>query len=572
MIHYSIRPTEAIQQYVPITVTIPTNNQQEISFSLPFWRPGRYEVGNFAKLIRGVQAKGLNGQELSITRIDLHTWKVGTAGLESITLNYQFHANQFDSGNSYLAEDLFYMNPINALIYVHNKIEVPHVVELALPKHYEIATSLQRNSNGVFLATDYHELADSPILASCNLQLHEFEQDGLVVKLALYGPAKPDWNKIEQDFRPFIQEQRAQFSDIPVSEYWFLILTANMRKYHGVEHLKSTVLTLGPGYLLMDKRYDDLIELASHEFYHLWNIKSIRPAELMPYNYNKITPFTTGFVAEGVTVYYGDITLARSGAYSWNKYYKILEQSFQRHGDNNAKEYNSLANSSLELWLDGYSREVTDRKLSIYTDGCLLALLADLHTLKHTDGDFGLHDVMNVLYMEYAKKGIGYTEQEYFDTITKVSGKDASYIQGLLHSAVDYLPQIEALMLEFGLVVKSVPSEIIHESRWGVKLNPDENVVVGVYINSIAEKAGIRVGDHIMTINGFEYKQNLEEWSNFFDADAVTFRVERLGQIIPIELQAGVESYYHSYRIIEISNPSTSQIARLSYWKKSANE
>ncbi len=572
MIHYSIKPLKAVQQYIPITITVPVENNSELTFSLPFWRPGRYEVGNFAKLIRGVQAKGLNGQELSITRVDLHTWKVETAGLDSITLNYQFHANQFDSGNSYLAEDLFYMNPINALMYVHNKMEVPHVIELALPNDYEIATSLQRNDHGVWLAADYHELADSPVMASNNLQLHKFEQDGLVVKLALYGPAKPDWDKIEQDFRPFIREQRAQFSDIPVSEYWFLILTANFRKYHGVEHLKSTVLTLGPGYLLMDKRYDDLIELASHEFYHLWNIKSIRPAELMPYNYNEITPFTTGFVAEGVTVYYGDITLARSGAYDWNKYYKILEQSFQRHGDNNAKEYNSLANSSLELWLDGYSREVPDRKLSIYTDGCLLALLADLHTLKHTDGDFGLHDVMNVLYMEYAKKGIGYTEQEYFDTITKVSGKDASYIQGLLHSAVDYLPQIEALMLEFGLAVKSVPSETIHESRWGVKLNPGENVVVGVYLGSIAEKAGIRVGDHIMTINGFEYKQNLEDWSNFFDADAVTLRVERLGQIIPVELQAGDEAYYHSYRIKEISNPSMSQIARLNYWKKSANE
>ena len=572
MIHYHIRPKEAIQQYIPITLTITDIQAEKLVFTLPCWRPGRYEVSNFSRFVRGVEARNTEGELLESKKQGLHQWIVKTNGASTIKFSYAFYANLFDSGNSFLAEDLFYMNPINALFYLEGSMQEVHQVKLDLPTDYEVATSLVQLAPDLWQANDYHELADSPILASNNLQNHVFEVDGLTIRIALYGPAKPEWHSIQADFIPFIKEQRAQFSSTPISEYWFLILTASFRKYHGVEHLKSTVLTLGPGYNLMDKRYDDLVELASHEFYHLWNIKSIRPVELMPYSYDKAIPFTTGFVAEGVTVYYGDITLARSGAYSWEKYLPILAQSIQRHRDNHGRLYNTLANSSFELWLDGYSREVPDRKLSIYTDGCLLALMADLHIMKCSNGAKGLHDVMNHLYEVYALNNKGYSEQDYFDAITELAGESAAFIQELLHQPVDYFDVLEPMLNEFGLMISSKPSEVIHESRWGVKLNPGENVVVGLYPGSIAEQAGIRVGDHIMSINGYQYQQNLEDWSNFFDADEVTVRFERLGQIIPVELQARNESYYHTYKIEEIETQTADQQKLLSYWKRSSQD
>jgi predicted metalloprotease with PDZ domain len=171
---------------------------------------------------------------------------------------------------------------------------------------------------------------------------------------------------------------------------------------------------LGPGNEFVNKDwYDEFLGISSHELFHTWNIKSIRPVEMMPYDYSKENYSRLGFVAEGVTTYYGDFLLYRSGVFSDADYFKTFNEQLQKHFDNFGRFNLSVADSSFDTWLDGYNPGVPNRKVSIYTEGCLIAFMTDICIRKQTSNAHSLDDVMRALFTEFGKKKIGYSENDY---------------------------------------------------------------------------------------------------------------------------------------------------------------
>ena len=164
-----------------------------------------------------------------------------------------------------------------------------------------------------------------------------------------------------KDSSKFTQSQINHFGDFPVDEYHFLFQITPYLSYHGVEHTKNTVLLLGPSDDLMTERYDDLLGVCSHELYHTWNIKSIRPIEMLPYDYSKENYFRTGYVAEGVTTYMGDLFLINSKVFSWDDFIKTQNQNLYRHLMNYGRFNLSVADSGFDSWLDGYKMGTPDR-------------------------------------------------------------------------------------------------------------------------------------------------------------------------------------------------------------------
>ena len=188
----------------------------------------------------------------------------------------------------------------------------------------------------------------------------------------------------------------------------FIFQITPYKSYHGVEHTKNTVLLLGPAEDIMDERYEDLLGVCSHELYHTWNIKAIRPKEMLPYNYTKENYFRTGFVAEGVTTYMGDLMLYNSSVFNWDEFIKTQNQNLERHLMNYGRFNLSVADSGFDNWLDGYKIGAPDRKVSIYPDGALCMLMIDLEIIHNTNGKSSLHTVMKDLYNNFRikRKGI----------------------------------------------------------------------------------------------------------------------------------------------------------------------
>jgi predicted metalloprotease with PDZ domain len=206
--------------------------------------------------------------------------------------------------------------------------------------------------------------------------------------------------------------------EFPEKDYHFLNLILPTAFYHGVEHRNSTMIVLGPE---GEGLYTDLLGVSSHELFHAWNIIRIRPKELLPYDFTKENYFTTCFVAEGCTTYYGDLFLRRVRVFDDQAYVKELQVYMKRHFENSSKATQSLTESSWDLWLDGYEKGIPQRKVSVYHKGAIVALILDLYLRKKFSHARSLDDVMRELWHRFGKPFVGYTYDDYKNVVEEVA-------------------------------------------------------------------------------------------------------------------------------------------------------
>jgi predicted metalloprotease with PDZ domain len=430
--HYHISVTDPASHFLNITYTIPGVTTDLIEIQLPAWRPGRYEIQNFAKNIQFIEAISISGDKLPLRKISKDRWEVHTKGEKDVQIRYAYYAAIQNAGSSYVDEELWYLNFINFCMYTEGRITDCCTVQLELPGDFEIACGLEpfwdveNNIPTVhanrLAAKDFYELVDSPLLASASLQKSDYEVQGVHFHIWMHGNLKPNWNRIQQDFRRFSREQIATMGEFPEEHYHFLNLILPHAFYHGVEHHNSTMIVLGPD----DEGeglYTDLLGVSSHELFHAWNIIRIRPTELLPYDFTKENYFETCFVAEGCTTYYGDLFLKRAGVFDDEAYFKELQVYMKRHFENNAQASQSLAQSSFDLWLDGYDKGIPHRKVSVYHKGALVALILDLFLRKKSNHVTSLDTVMQLLWERFGKPFIGYTIRDYQDIVEEVAGE-----------------------------------------------------------------------------------------------------------------------------------------------------
>ena len=245
-----------------------------------------------------------------------------------------------------------------------------------------------------------------------------------------------------------------------MKEYHYLNQILPYQAYHGVEHKKSTVVSLGPSYQVFGSLYKELLGVSSHELYHTWNVKTIRPAEMLPYDFTKENYSPLGYLCEGVTTYMGDLFLFKSGVFTLDQYFNEFNTQLQRHFDNHGRLHYSVAESSFDTWLDGYQPGAPGRKVSIYTEGCLIAFITDVKLLQATKNKYGLDEVMKRLFFRFGLENKGVSEMDYKATIEEV-GKvsfDAIF-EDQIHGTKPYESLLTACLDYIGLELHHKPDE-----------------------------------------------------------------------------------------------------------------
>ncbi len=565
-------------QYIDIEFEIDNIAAPEIEVLLPSWRPGRYELGNFAKNIQNFNAYNNKGEYLKFKKISKDKWLIATGGSSTVTIKYNYYAAELNAGSTWLVASQLYVNPINCLLYIEQKTDLPCRIEITVPKDYELAGALKimnidiTSKHKVFkaIAENYDMLVDTPFICSPSLQHNMFILDGVEFNIWFQGECKPDWPKIIGDFFIFINEQFLVFKTFPADKYHFLIQVLPYPFYHGVEHAESTVIAIGPSYNLMRKElYDELLGVSSHELFHTWNVKKIRPKEMLPYRYNTENYATTGYIYEGITTYYGDLMLYRSGIFNDEDYFKTLTQQIQKHLDNAGRFHYSVSQSSFDTWLDGYVPGVPNRKVSIYTEGCLLAFIADVQIRNQTENQKSLDDVMLTLYRDFGEKRIGYTAQDYQKIIENITGQ--SWTKFFTHF-VEGTEPYKALLIDslkyLGLELSVVTSKKAYESFLGFKTVEQNNEVIvsNIFPDSLIEKAGIRIKDKIIAVNGYEVRNNFNEWCNYFWNEPFTLSLITDGKIREITIEPAKNLYYKTYLVIKADSINDSQRANYNIW------
>jgi predicted metalloprotease with PDZ domain len=547
---YIVKFNNAERHYINLELVVDTSKVNSLKMQLPAWRPGRYELGNFAKNIKDFSVLSGDGKTIPFTKKTKDLWQIECAEFAQVNVSYSYYASELNAGSTFLDNNQLYINPVNCMLYNVDDYGASFEIEFSIPSDYHLYSSLKSISKNTLYATNFEELADSPIIASNNAQSKSITLNNINFNFCFQGEINIDWNRLLQDFKLFIEYQIQLFGSFPHKDFLFLFQITPYRSYHGVEHHKSTVILLGPSYDIFKNFYSELLGVSSHELYHVWNVKNIRPQEMAPYDFSRENYTQMGYVTEGVTTYMGDRILYESGVFSLNQYFEELQKLFQRHFHNDGRNHYSVAESSWDSWLDGYVAGAPARKVSIYVEGALIALICDAKIRKSTSYKKSLHDVMKSMYKgsdklsPYDKK----IYKEKLESISKSSFDDV--FNNLIYNTLDFSNYLESALEVFGWKY-----EIEKSKNWSWQYGFKTKSTIGkVEIENVLEKSAaynspLVFKDQILAVNNFYLENNLEHWLEYFKDEDVVLTINRGGRVLELKINKRNNYQYFNYKI-----------------------
>ncbi len=570
MIQYTISCTNRLSQNIQIRLFFEVSGKQIVELGLPAWRPGRYEFQTYARNVFGVKAYDSKKKPLAISKTGRNTWTITDATEGPVEIFYEYSCTQFDAGGSWIDDTLFYINPINCLLYVKSREEESCSLNLNFPDTSSVASNLSF-IKGTAQAEHYFRLADSPFFISEQQAHQQYQVEDTTYHIWTHGEIAYDKQALLKHFTAFTDVQVAAMQTFPEKEYHFLLLLLPFTHYHGVEHQRSTVITLGPAQDLSKSHlYEELISISSHELYHAWNICKIRPSEMLPYRLHEENYFRTGFVAEGITTYLGEYFLRQSGFFTEERFLLEIEQWLNRHRQHKGLERSSLSDSSFDLWVDGYIGSSADYKVSIYVAGALSAIALDLNIRLANPGQ-SIFNLMRTLYQEKALQGMGYTEESLQQDIHSFLGAEGKTfwdhcIKG--HSVDTY---VSGALEQFGISVTSLSSPYVHERLLGIKLKPS---VTKLEIAKLKEGSPasrlFMTDDVIQSVNDIAVNTVETLQAELMKSPQPSFLVWRKGRTISFTMAVEEnQDYWAATSVKKNSEASVEQKLRYTNWMQS---
>ncbi len=498
MPHYLLSWTQPSDRLFDITLrfTAPADTPRLL---LPAWRPGRYLIQNYAANVREWSAG-----EHRIWKDGKTSWRVDARAGDELVVRYRYYAGVLDAGSSFLDEDEAYFNGSNLFMLVDGLRNEEHTLTIAAPAEWIIETQLARDDEQTFRARDYDHLIDSPTICAAKMTRHSFSESGARIHLVFRGDEGIDTEQYIDPVRAITRSQAELFGGLPFREYRFLYHVRD--RWHGVEHEEScsiiarrtALLGAGPG----DEGYDHLLSITAHELFHVWNVKRILPAKFAPYDYWTESPTRLLWVMEGITSYYGELTLVRSGLWPVDRYLKHLQNEIQTLESLPARRHLSLSQASFDGWLSdpGQMHDHANAWFSFYNKGEVVAALLDLTIGRASGGSKSLDDVVRLLWEEYGKTGRGLEEDAVEKAVARIA--DVGDFFGRYVDDTEPLPY-QDLFAAAGVVFESVACEPERASL-GAKLKTTNGLLAidSVVRGGAGMEAGLLPGDELVAIDG----------------------------------------------------------------------
>jgi predicted metalloprotease with PDZ domain len=494
MVHYLLSwgaPADRLFD-VDVRFTAPVDTPRLL---LPAWRPGRYLRQNYAANVREWSAG-----EARIRKDGLTSWRVDARAGEEVTVRYRVYAGVLDAGSSFLDEDEAYFNGASVFMLVDGLRAEEHLLTIAAPAEWRIETQLRRDDDGVFRARDYDHLIDSPTIAAATMTRHSFVESGARIHLVFRGDDGIDTEQFVEPARAIVRTQAELFGGLPFEEYRFLYHVRD--RWHGVEHEDSSSIILrrvallgaGPG----DEGFDHTLAITSHELFHAWNVKRMLPARFAPYDYWSETPTRLLWAMEGLTSYYGELTLVRGGLWTVERYLRHLGNEIQTLESLPARLHLSLAQASFDGWLSDPAQmhDHANAWFSFYNKGEIVSALLDLAIRRASDGERSLDDVVRLLWQERATVLDEDAIERAVARVADVGDFFARYVEG-----TDPLPY-EELFNAAGIGFASAPREP-ESASLGVRLRVVDGALVidSAIRGGAAMEAGLLPGDELLALD-----------------------------------------------------------------------
>ncbi|WP_066380367.1 M61 family metallopeptidase [Anabaena sp. CA = ATCC 33047] len=503
-IHYQVAMPQPETHLFDVRLQIVNHTSSILDLKMPVWTPGSYLVREYAKNLQDFSACA-GEQPLPWRKISKNHWQITKEGVSEVTISYRIFANELSVRTNHLDTTHGYFNGAALFLQPLGCENLPIRVTVVPPHpHWLVTTALPTigEQSHTFYAADFDTLVDSPFEIGEH-QLHHFQVLGKPHELAIWGQGNFQVQPLIRDIEKIIAVEAEIFGGLPYDRYIFLVhLFA--QAYGGLEHKNCCSLIYQRfGFRSQDK-YERFLQLVAHEFFHLWNVKRIRPKPLELFNYDQESYTTSLWFCEGTTSYYDLLIPLRAGIYDAKSYLNYWSKEITRFLTTPGRKVQSLSESSFDAWIKLYRPDANSNnsQISYYLKGEMVSLLLDLLIRARHHNQRSLDDVMRQMWYEFGQAEIGYTPEQLQAVIESVAGVDLTDFCERYIDGTDELPFNEYLK-PFGLQVVTEKEE---EPYFGVKVNTEHGreTIKFVEAGSPAQIAGIDAGDELLAIGGIK--------------------------------------------------------------------
>lgn len=535
---YKLSFPEAQAHYVNVEMEV-SGGKSEFALKMPVWAPGSYLVREFARHVEGFEANSTSGS-VSFYKTDKNTWLIKNPSKGAVNIKYVIYAFELTVRTSFIDESHAYLNGSNIFMYVDGQLNQKSEVIISPNSNWsKISCSLPTHKGNAYhlLADNYDILADSPIEIG-NHTIIEFTAQGVKHSVAMVGPGNYDAEKIKKDFTKIVDEATSVFGTHPCSNYTFIVHNVPSGG-GGLEHLNSTTVQVQRFAYSNESSYQSFLGLIAHEYFHLWNVKRLRPIVLGPFDYNKENYTSMLWVSEGFTAFYDNWIVRRAGFNSPDKYLDLMANEYSALTNLAGNKVQSVADASFDAWIKYYRRNENSNnsQVSYYDKGSVIASLLNLMIIEHSEGKENLDHLMRYLYKEYyEKKNIGFTDDQFKQAAEKFTGKN------LTDFYAKYVNGVEPISFENYLAIAGLKITDLNSGKSEVYLGANSSnangkvIITSVVRNSPAYISGINVNDEIIAIDNFRVDDLTKAISYKKVGDKISVLLNRDGMMKTIEV------------------------------------
>lgn len=575
-VQYRLSFRQAATHRVEIEASIPTDGAKSIRLMMPVWTPGSYLIREYARHVESISARNsTSNQALKIRKLDKNHWQVDCEGVQEVVVDYVLYGREMGVRTNWIENEFAFLTGAATFLTRDDALERAHVVRIdAIPSWTHVATSLkplEARDPWTRRADNYHELVDSPIVLGC-IDIQSESIGGVTHHLASVGTdGMWDTSRAMKDVAKIVEIEQKFWGETPYQDYWFLNLATESGG--GLEHDNSCVLMTSRWTQRQKSKYIDWLSLVSHEFFHVWNVRRLRPQALQNYDYNNEQYMRELWVAEGLTSYYDNLFVIRAGLCTPGEYLEKVSKDIQVVENTPGRLVQTLEDSSFDTWIKFYrpDENASNSRISYYVKGSLVGLLADAEIRLATDNSKSLDDCMRLLWQRH--RNGGYTNADVEAILVEVGGEP---LRGWLGSKLSETTELDysRLLACYGLQWKEKSSENnsappATPAMLGMEISNQggKAIVDKVAVGGAAAEAGVQVGDEWIGWDG--YRITPEQWADrlgmYRAGDRVSATLARRGKLIQISL--GISpAKLSSWNLARVASPDEKQQERWRGW------
>ena len=558
-INFTVGMSKPWTHLLEVEMRLRGNLGSQTEIMMPVWTPGSYLVREYARHVMDFAAKNAGGANLAWDKTNKNTWQIQTGGANEIVVSYKVYANELTVRTNELNDEHAFFTPAALLMHPKGQINAPSTVRVVPYKNWKVATGLPQTAPNTFRAENFDILYDSPFEIA-DFKEFSFTSLGKPHRFVIDGEGNYDMARLQRDVTKIVETSAAIFgNEAPYENYLFI---TNTRGGGGLEHLNSTALQFSR-FGFIGPRYNGYLGLVAHEFFHLWNVKRIRPDSLGPFDYSNENYTKLLWVAEGGTDYYASLIMRRAGFVTDQQFLGEKAAGIAALQERPGRFQTSVEEASFDAWIKNYrpDENAINREISYYDKGDIVMMMLDLEIRRSSGGAKSMDDVMRFLNTEFAKKNRNYSPQDFQRIAEQHAGKSLDdffrrYVRG--REEIDY----NSIFQSFGIRLETAVPNAKPQATLGANLTQtgERLTVSAIPVGTPAYEQGLNTSDQIIAIDGIRATQ---QFLNSYLAekkpgDKIKLTVFRFDDLREIEITLGSEAP-EQFRFVAVPNPTGEQ-------------